>query len=61
MKILQVSETRKMLEAYQDGHITIEELTEDLECYRDRKIYKGTKTPVPNEEGIRMNAIKKGE
>jgi hypothetical protein len=61
MKILQVSEARKMVQAYQDGHITIEELMEDLECYWDKKIYQWTKTSIPNKEGVLMNAIEKGE
>jgi hypothetical protein len=61
MKILEVPEARKMVEAYQDGYITIEELMEDLECYWDKKIYKGAKTPILNRKGVLMDAIEERE
>jgi hypothetical protein len=60
MKILKVPEARKMVEAYQRGYITIEELMEDLEWYWDKKIYKGTKTSILDRKSIPMNAIEEG-
>jgi hypothetical protein len=59
MQILQVPEARKMVKAYRDGYITFEELREDLELYWDKKIYKGTKTPILERTGTPMHAIEK--
>jgi hypothetical protein len=57
MQILQVQEARKMVKAYRDGHITVEELREELEWYWDRKIYKGARTPIVERTGVLMTAI----
>jgi hypothetical protein len=57
MKILQVPESRKMVEMYQAGYITAKELREQLEWYWDRKIYKGNKTPVRKMNGVPMTDI----
>jgi hypothetical protein len=46
MQIFHGPEARKMVKAYQDGFITVKELREELEWYRDKKIYKGTKAPT---------------
>jgi len=46
MQILQVPEGTKIVEAYQDGFITVKELREQMEWYWGKKIYKGTKTPI---------------
>jgi glycine cleavage system aminomethyltransferase T len=43
MQILQGPEARKILEAYQDGFITVKELREQLEWYWSRKVSKGTR------------------
>jgi hypothetical protein len=60
MQILQVPEARKMVKAYRDGYITIGELMEELECYWDKKIYKGTKTAILERTGAPMNEIEEG-
>jgi hypothetical protein len=57
MKIFQVPGARKMVEAYQDGYITLRELTEELEWYWDKKIYKGTKAPFAERTGVPVPAI----
>ena len=46
MQILQEHEVRKLVKAYQDRYITVEELREELEWYWDRKIHKGTRMPL---------------
>ena len=43
MQILQVPEGSKIVEAYQDGFITVKELREQLEWYWSRMVHKGTK------------------
>ena len=43
MQILQVPEGTKIVEAYQDGFITVKELREQLEWYWSRMVHKGTK------------------
>jgi len=45
MQILQEHEVRKLVKAYQDRYITVEEFKEELEWYWDRRIHKGTKIP----------------
>jgi len=47
MQILQEHEVRKLVKAYQDRYITVEEFKEELEWYWDRRIYRGTKIPPP--------------
>jgi hypothetical protein len=51
MQILQVPEARKMVEAYQDGFITVKELSEQMKWYWGKKICKGTKTPIMERTG----------
>jgi hypothetical protein len=51
MQILQ------MLGADQDGDITVEELREELAFYWDKRIYKGTKTPVVERKTVPMTVI----
>ena len=46
MQILQEHEVRKLVKAYQDRYITVEEFKEEREWYWDRRIYKVTKTPL---------------
>ena len=36
----------KTIEAYQQTYVTSEEKREELAIYWDKKIYKGTKTPL---------------
>lgn len=57
MKILQVPEAKKTVQAYLDGSITVEELREDLEWYWDKKLYRGTKAPIVERKGVPMPAI----
>jgi hypothetical protein len=51
MQILQVPEGKKIVEAYQDGFIRVKELREQLDWYWDKKICKGTKTPIMERTG----------
>jgi len=46
MESFQLPESKKMVEAYRDGHITLRELMEELEWYCDRKIYRRTRAPA---------------
>ncbi len=46
MQILDVPETRKTMEAYQERYLTSEEQREQLEWYWLKKIHKGTKAPI---------------
>jgi hypothetical protein len=57
MQNVQEPETRKMVEAYHEGYITLNELVEELEWYWDKKIYKGTKTPIVKRTGVLMTEI----
>jgi hypothetical protein len=52
MQILQAPGAKKMVKSYLNGDITVKELREELEWYWDRKIYKGTKTPILDRKGV---------
>jgi hypothetical protein len=52
MKSLQVPEVKMLVKVYQNGDITLKELMEELECYWDKKLYKGTKTPILDEKAL---------
>ena len=51
MQILQVPEAKNIVEAYQDGFITVKELRQQLEWYWSRMIHKGTKKKASTPEG----------
>jgi hypothetical protein len=51
MQILQVPEGTKIVEAYQDGFITVKELRQQMEWYWGKKFFKGTKTSVTKRTG----------
>lgn len=59
MEILQVPKARRLAEAYQDGQITLREFLENLEWCWDMRIYRGTKAPVVEREGVLMPPILK--
>jgi hypothetical protein len=52
MHIVQAPEAKKIVKSYLNGYITVEELREELEWYWDRKVYKGTKTPILDRNGV---------
>jgi len=57
MQILQMPEARKMVKAYQDGYITMQELREELEWYGDEKIDKETERLIVERGRVPMTEI----
>ena len=57
MQIIQVPATKKMVEAYRNGNITLDGLREELEWCCDKKIYNGAKPPIPERTGLPITAI----
>ena len=54
MQIRQMPEARKMVEAYQEGYITIQELREELEWYRDKTIDKESERLIVEFEDLKL-------
>ena len=50
----------QMVVTYQGGNVTVEEFREELALYWDKKIYKGTKTPVMERRSVTRTAIPRG-
>jgi len=46
MERLTIQESKKIVKAYQDGFITVNELKEQLQWYRHGKTHIGTQPPV---------------
>jgi hypothetical protein len=61
MQILQVPEAKNILEAYEDGFITVRELREELEWYWDREIHNKTDRPIVVRTGDPMTEISNEE
>ena len=59
MEFLQVPESRKIIEPYHEGHITLRKLMEELEWYWDKSIYKGTRAPIVERARGPVSAILK--
>jgi hypothetical protein len=51
MQIFQIVDT------HQDGNTRVEELREEIALYWDKKIFKGTKTPVAERKALSTTAI----
>lgn len=57
MEILQNPRNRKVVEAYQDGHITVRELWEELEWHWDSTMDKETERHIAERARVPMTEI----